>query len=101
MLSFANNINTHEGGTHLSGFRSALTRTSTITPRKHNLLKDNEENLTGEDVREGLYRRHQRQSAGIRSSKARRRRSWATVTCGARVESVLGEARDVSRGESP
>lgn len=54
ILSFANNINTHEGGTHLSGFRSALTRTLNDYARKNNLLKQNDENLTGDDVREGL-----------------------------------------------
>lgn len=53
ILSFANNINTHEGGTHLTGFRSALTRTFNDYARKRNLLKQNEENLSGEDVREG------------------------------------------------
>src|SRR5690554_844212 len=53
MLSFANNINTHEGGTHLSGFRAALTRTINDYGRKKNILKANEENLSGEDVREG------------------------------------------------
>ena len=54
VFSFANNINTHEGGTHLSGFRSALTRTLNEYGRKHNLIKNNEESLTGDDVREGL-----------------------------------------------
>ena len=53
-FSFANNINTHEGGTHLSGFRSALTRTLNAIARNRNLLKDKDENLSGEDVREGL-----------------------------------------------
>lgn len=53
MLSFANNINTHEGGTHLSGFRSALTRTINDYARRKNILKDTDENLTGDDVREG------------------------------------------------
>jgi DNA gyrase subunit B len=52
--SFANNINTREGGSHLSGFRSALTRTLNKYARDHGLLKDKEENLSGEDVREGL-----------------------------------------------
>jgi len=52
--SFANNINTREGGSHLSGFRSALTRTLNKYARDHGLLKDKEDNLTGEDVREGL-----------------------------------------------
>jgi DNA gyrase subunit B len=54
LYSFANNINTHEGGTHESGFKSALTRVLNEYARKHNLLKDADTNLTGEDVREGL-----------------------------------------------
>jgi DNA gyrase subunit B len=54
IFSFANKINTHEGGTHLSGFRSALTRTLNAVARNRGLLKDNDENLSGEDVREGL-----------------------------------------------
>jgi DNA gyrase subunit B len=52
--SFANNINTREGGSHLSGFRSALTRTLNKYARDHGLLREKEENLSGEDVREGL-----------------------------------------------
>jgi DNA gyrase subunit B len=52
--SFANNISTREGGAHLSGFRSALTRTLNKYARDHGLLKEKEENLSGEDVREGL-----------------------------------------------
>ncbi len=52
--SFANNINTPEGGSHLSGFRSALTRTLNKYARDHGLLKEKDENLTGEDAREGL-----------------------------------------------
>jgi DNA gyrase subunit B len=54
VFSFANNINTHEGGAHLSGFRSALTRTLNAYARAKGLLKEKDENLTGEDVREGL-----------------------------------------------
>jgi DNA gyrase subunit B len=54
VFSFANNINTHEGGSHLSGFRSALTRTLNEYARKASLLKEKEDNLEGEDVREGL-----------------------------------------------
>jgi DNA gyrase subunit B len=54
IFSFANNINTHEGGTHLSGFRSALTRTLNAVARNRGLLKESDENLSGEDVREGL-----------------------------------------------
>jgi DNA gyrase subunit B len=52
--SFANNINTREGGSHMSGFRSALTRTLNKYARDHGLLREKEDNLTGEDVREGL-----------------------------------------------
>jgi DNA gyrase subunit B len=54
IFSFANNINTHEGGSHLSGFRSALTRTLNAYARGKGLLKEKDENLTGDDVREGL-----------------------------------------------
>ncbi len=52
--SFANNIATREGGSHMSGFRSALTRTLNKYARDHGLLKEKEDNLSGEDVREGL-----------------------------------------------
>ncbi len=54
VFSFANNINTHEGGSHLSGFRSALTRTLNAYARQKGLLKEKDTNLSGEDVREGL-----------------------------------------------
>ncbi len=54
VFSFANNINTHEGGSHLSGFRSALTRTLNRYAREKGQLKEKDENLTGEDIREGL-----------------------------------------------
>ena len=54
VFSFANNINTHEGGTHLSGFRAALTGTLNRYARDKGLLKEKEDNLEGEDVREGL-----------------------------------------------
>ncbi|MFE5322282.1 DNA topoisomerase (ATP-hydrolyzing) subunit B [Paenibacillus sp. NPDC056579] len=52
--SFANNINTHEGGTHESGFKSALTRILNDYARKYNVIKDSNSNLSGDDVREGL-----------------------------------------------
>ena len=52
--SFANNINTVDGGTHLTGFRTGLTRTINEYARKNGLIKDNDDSLTGEDVREGL-----------------------------------------------
>jgi DNA gyrase subunit B len=54
VYTFANNINTHEGGSHLSGFNAALTRTLNKFARDMNLLKEKEENLEGDDVREGL-----------------------------------------------
>jgi DNA gyrase subunit B len=54
IFSFANNINTHEGGSHLSGARAALTRTLNDYARSKGLLKEKEDNLSGEDVREGL-----------------------------------------------
>ncbi|MEW9672348.1 DNA topoisomerase (ATP-hydrolyzing) subunit B [Ammoniphilus sp. 3BR4] len=54
LYSYANNIHTHEGGTHESGFKSALTRVINDYARKHNLLKEKDDNLTGDDVREGL-----------------------------------------------
>src|SRR4029077_11915786 len=65
VFSFANNINTHEGGTHMQGFRSALTRTLNKYARDKGLLKEKEDNLEGEGVREG---------GGARPGGARR---WA------------------------
>ena len=53
-LSFANNINTVDGGTHLEGFRNALTRTVNEYARRQGILKEKEDNLSGEDIREGL-----------------------------------------------
>jgi DNA gyrase subunit B len=63
VFSFANNINTHEGGSHLSGFKAALTGTLNKYARDKGLLRDKDENLEGEDVREGL--------AGVISVKLR------------------------------
>ncbi len=54
VFTFANNINTHEGGSHLSGFRAALTRVINDYARKKNILKEKDANLQGEDIREGL-----------------------------------------------
>ncbi len=54
LFAFANNIHNVEGGTHVVGFRTALTRTINSYARKHNLIKDNDDSLTGDDVREGL-----------------------------------------------
>ncbi len=53
-LSFVNNVNTPEGGMHLTGFRNAITKTFNDYARNSKILKDNEENLTGEDIREGM-----------------------------------------------
>jgi len=53
-LAFANNINTTEGGTHLEGFKNALTRTINDYARRQNILKEKDENLSGDDIREGL-----------------------------------------------
>ena len=54
IYSFANNIDTHEGGTHLAGFKAALTKTVNDYAKRNKLIKENEGNLTGEDIREGL-----------------------------------------------
>ncbi|MDE3157112.1 MAG: DNA topoisomerase (ATP-hydrolyzing) subunit B [Acidobacteriota bacterium] len=54
VYAFANNINTHEGGTHLSGFRAALTRTINTYASRNNLAKDLKESVSGDDIREGL-----------------------------------------------
>nr|WP_027339690.1 DNA topoisomerase (ATP-hydrolyzing) subunit B [Halonatronum saccharophilum] len=54
IFTFANNINTHEGGTHLSGFKTSLTRTVNDYARKNKIIKDNDENLSGDDIREGI-----------------------------------------------
>src|SRR5699024_4671276 len=54
LYSFANNIHTHEGGTHEFGFRSALTRVINDYARKNNLFNEGDPNLTGDDVREGM-----------------------------------------------
>lgn len=54
ILSFANNINTHQGGNHLTGFRNAITRVLNDYARTNKILKDSEQNLSGDDVREGL-----------------------------------------------
>ena len=54
IYSFANNIDTHEGGTHLAGFKAALTKVVNDYAKRNKLIKENEGNLTGEDIREGL-----------------------------------------------
>lgn len=54
LLSFANNINTIDGGTHETGFKTALTRVFNDYGKKFNILKENDKKLSGDDVREGL-----------------------------------------------
>ena len=54
IFSYANNIHTQEGGTHEAGFKSAVTRIINDYAKKNNILKENENNLTGEDIREGM-----------------------------------------------
>ena len=98
--SFANNINTHEGGTHLTGFRAALTRTLNKYAREHGLLKEKDDNLTGEDVREGLTAVDLGQAArpavrGPDQDQARQHRGMAGF-----VESIVNDRpRRVPRGE--
>ena len=74
---FVNNITTPEGGTHLVGMRSALTKTFNDYARKNKLLKDNEQSLTGEDIREGLTAIVSIK-IGEPQLKVRQSRNWAT-----------------------
>ena len=78
IYTFVNNINTEEGGTHLAGLKQALTRSINDYARKNGLLKDSEENLSGDDVREGLTCVLSLKS-GNRSLKGRQRPSLATA----------------------
>ena len=80
VLAFANNINTHEGGTHLDGFKNALTRTINEYARRQGIIKEKEDNLTGEDIREGLAAIIS-VKLRIRSSRVRPRPSSATWRC--------------------
>ena len=78
VFAFANTINTIDGGSHLTGFRSALTRVLNDYARRNKFLKDADANLTGEDVREGPDRGHQRQDRRAPNSRARPRHGSAT-----------------------
>ncbi len=100
ILPFANNIFTAEGGTHLTGFKTALTRTLNTYGRKNNLIKDSEDNFTGDDVLEGL--------TAVISVKIREiqfegqtKAKLGTVEARGMVESVFGEAFDAFLEENP
>jgi len=100
VYAFANNINTVDGGTHLTGFRSALTRTLNDYARKQGLLKESDSNLTGEDVREGL--------TGIISVKlqdpqfeSQTKGKLGNAEVKGQVESVVAEAMQQFLEETP
>ena len=99
VFSFANNINTHEGGSHLSGFKAALTRTLNDYARKNGFLKEKDDNLEGEDVREGLaavisVKLQDPQFEG--QTKTKLGNAWVR---GLVEQTVNVEARRVPRGE--
>src|SRR4030095_14823759 len=98
VYTFANNINTHEGGSHLSGFNAALTRTLNKVARDLNLLKEKEDNLEGEDVREGLaavvsVKLQDPQFEGQTKTKLRNPwgRAFGAASVNARLAAVLDE----------
>ncbi|HEY82283.1 MAG TPA: DNA topoisomerase (ATP-hydrolyzing) subunit B [Dehalococcoidia bacterium] len=100
VFSFANCVNTVDGGTHLTGFRSALTRVLNDYAHKNKLLKDDEPNLTGEDVREGLtaiisVKLHEPQFEGQTKAKL------GNIEVKSQVESVVGEGLSVYLEEHP
>ncbi len=98
--SFANCVNTIDGGSHLTGFRSALTRVFNDYAHKNKLLKDDEPNLTGEDVREGLtaiisVKLHEPQFEGQTKGKL------GNIEVKSQVESVVGEGLSIYLQEHP
>src|SRR5213079_2102857 len=104
LLSFANNINTHEGGTHLSGFKAALTRTLNDYARAQGLLKEKEEPLTGDDCREGLaaiisVKLREPQFEGQTKTKLGNPsiRGLVEVTCNAKLAEFLEENPNEAR----
>ena len=97
VYSFANNINTHEGGTHLQGFRAALTRTLNRYAREKGLLKEKEDNLEGEDVREGLAAVISVKLASPQFEGGRGQAGQPPIA--GLVEQVVNQARRVPRGE--
>ena len=100
LVSFANNTSTPEGGTHLTGFKTALTRALNTYGRKNNLIKEKEENFTGDDVLEGLtavvsVKLREIQFEGQTKSKL------GTVEARGMVESVFGESFAMFLEENP
>jgi len=100
MFAFANNINTVDGGTHLTGFRTALTRTLNDYGRRSGLLKESDANFSGEDVREGL--------TAILSVKlmdpqfeSQTKGKLGNAEVKGHVESIVGEAFSTFLGENP
>lgn len=100
LLPFANNIHNSEGGTHVTGFKTALTRSLNTYGRKNNLIKDSEDNFTGEDVQEGLtavisVKLREVQFEGQTKAKL------GTVEAQASVSTVFGEAFSAFLEENP
>jgi DNA gyrase subunit B len=100
ILAFANNIYNSEGGTHLTGFKTALTRTLNAYARKNNIVKDNDDNFTGEDVLEGItavisIKLREIQFEGQTKSKL------GTVEARGAVETVFSEAFNYFLEENP
>jgi DNA gyrase subunit B len=100
VFSFANCVNTVDGGSHLTGFRSALTRVLNDYAHKNKLIKDDEPNLTGEDVREGLtaiisVKLHEPQFEGQTKGKL------GNIEVKSQVESVVGEGLSTYLEEHP
>ena len=105
-FSFANNINTHEGGTHLSGFKASLTRTLNDYARNKGLLKEKEEPLTGDDCREGLaaivsVKLREPQFEGQTKTKLGNPsvRGLVETTCNARLSEFLEEHPNEAQGD--
>jgi DNA gyrase subunit B len=103
VFSFANNINTHEGGSHLSGFKAALTRTLNDYARRNGLLKEKDDNLEGEDVREGLaavisVKLHEPQFEG--QTKTKLGNAWVRGLVEQTVNVKLAEFLEENAGEA-
>ena len=109
LLSFANNINTGEGGTHEDGFKQALTRVLNAYARKNNLLKDSDKNLSGEDCREGLtaiisVKLREPQFEGQTKGKlgnTEMRQVVSAIVTASRAAEAARKAREATRRKSP